>query len=134
MYPMDYEEFLWANGIQEHVIEHMKECFERRARIDSFIHTRLLELFRTYLVVGSMPRAVERYKEINNFSIVHNIQRTIMKDYELDIIKFAESNKKQKVRSCFLSIPKQLTKENRKFQYSMEEKGSSARKYSSSIF
>ena len=38
MYPMDYEEFLWANGIQEHVIEHMKECFERRARIDSFIH------------------------------------------------------------------------------------------------
>ena len=102
--------------------------------INQLRKTRMLELFRTYLVVGGMPRAVERYKETNNFSIVHNIQRTIMKDYELDIIKFAESNKKQKVRSCFLSIPKQLAKENRKFQYSMVEKGSSARKYSSSIF
>lgn len=95
--------------------------------INQLRKTRLLELFRTYLVVGGMPRAVERYKETNNFSIVHNIQRTIMKDYELDIIKFAESNKKQKVRSCFLSIPKQLAKD------SMVEKGSSARKYSSSI-
>ena len=102
--------------------------------INQLRKTRMLELFRTYLVVGSMPRAVERYKETNNFSIVQDIQRTIMKDYELDIIKFAESNKKQKVRSCFLSIPKQLAKENRKFQYSMVEKGSSARKYSSSIF
>ena len=94
--------------------------------INQLRKTRMLELFRTYLVVGGMPRAVERYKETNNFSIVYNIQRTIMKDYELDIIKFAESNKKQKVRSCFLSIPKQLAKENRKFQYSMVEKGFSS--------
>lgn len=80
-----------------------------------------------------MPRAVESYKETNNFSIVQEIQRAIMKDYELDIIKYADSNEKQKIRSCFLSIPRQLAKENRKFQYSVVEKGSSARKYSSSI-
>lgn len=86
------------------------------------------------IVIIGINRAVIVFLNILDFSIVHNIQRTIMKDYELDIIKFAESNKKQKVRSCFLSIPKQLAKENRKFQYSMVEKGSSARKYSSSIF
>lgn len=102
--------------------------------INQLRKTRMLELFRTYLVVGGIPRAVERYKETNNFSIIQDIQRTIMKDYELDIIKYAESNEKQKVRSCFLSIPKQLAKENRKFQYSMVEKGSSARKYSSVFF
>lgn len=133
MYPMDYEEFLWANGIQEQVIENLKECFVRRAKVDNFIHSRLLELFRTYLVVGGMPRAVENYKETNNFSTVQEIQKAIMKDYELDIIKYADSNEKQKIRSCFLSIPRQLAKENRKFQYSAVEKGSSARKYGASV-
>ena len=133
MKPLDFEEFLWANEIPASIIQIIHDSFVAKGKVDDFIHERLMELFRTYIVVGGMPHVVERYVERKNFSEVLEIQRDIMHDYELDIIRYAEGSEKQRIRACFLSIPRQLAKENRKFQYSVVEKGSTSRKYGQSI-
>ena len=133
LYPLDFEEFLWAADIPESIIEGLREALYGRRKIDRFIHERLMEIFRIYMVVGGMPNAVDHYFTERNFSDILEIQRAIMRDYELDIIRYADNAEKQKIRECFLSIPRQLAKENRKFQYSAIEKGASARKYGSSI-
>ncbi len=133
MYPLDFEEFMWASGLSESIIKSIADSFDNRTPVDSFIHTKLLELFRTYIVVGGMPNVVEHYIVTKNFQEVINMQRAILKDYELDIVRYAEGSEKQKIRACFLSIPNQLAKANHKFQYSAVEKGSTRRKYGTSI-
>ena len=132
MFPLDFEEFLWANGLEE-IPDTLRHSFSSCSPVEPFIHKRILDLFRIYIAVGGMPHAVECYIETGNFSSVREIQRSIIRDYELDIVKYAENKDKQKVRACFLSIPQQLEKENIKFQYSIVEKGGTSRKFGDSI-
>ena len=80
-----------------------------------------------------MPRAVSRFVETGNFNEVLDIQRDILRDYELDMTRYAEGSEKQKIRACFLSIPNQLAKDNHKFQYSVIEKKATRRKYGTSV-
>ena len=133
MYPLDFEEFLWANGIAEPVIEMLKKCLEDETPVPEALHSRMRQLLLQYAVVGGMPDAVQTFVDTKRMDEVLQIQRDIVRSYEDDMVKYAEKKDKSRIRECFQSIPKQLSKENKKFQYSVVKKGSTASKYAGSL-
>ena len=133
MFSLDFEEFLWANNISERSISDLKEYYEKKEKVPTAIHSKMMEQFKEYIIVGGMPRVVTEYINTKNFAKVLKLQRSIIQDYEDDIAKYADNLEKVRARACFNSIPKQLAKEYKKFQYSVVEKKSTAQKYSSSI-
>ena len=133
MYSLDFEEFLWANGIHQADLDDLRSHFESRQPVLSAIHERMMELFREFILVGGMPRAVSEYVESHNLANVLRLQRNILRDYEDDIAKYAEGAEKAKARACFLSIPRQLAKDYKKFQYSVVEKKGTAAKFGGSL-
>ena len=133
MHALDFEEFLWAIGIQESDISYLREKFEKIDVIDSSLNAVMQKYLKEYMVVGGMPAVVNLFLKTNNYNTVHEEQQKIINDYLNDIAKYAPEKDKPKARNCYLSIPRQLAKENTKFQYSIVEKGSSARKYANSL-
>lgn len=133
MVPMDFEEFLWANGIDEKLITVLKECIEKERAVPAALHTRLRELLLQYVVVGGMPAVVQNFVDNHNMAKVLQMQRDIVMSYEDDMMKYAPERDKVRIRKCFRSIPKQLAKENKKFQYSVIERGARSKEYSSSL-
>lgn len=93
----------------------------------------MMQLFKEYIVVGGMPRVVSEFTNTHNFGEVLRIQKEIINDYLDDIAKYAGGNEKAKARACFLSIPKQLAKVNKKFQYSVVKSGGTSKKYEGSL-
>lgn len=133
MFSLDFEEFLWANGISKEAIGYIKEYFDKKETVPIAMHEKMMQLFREYIVVGGMPKVVSEFVESHNFTNVLKIQKEIVSNYLDDIAKYAEGAEKAKARECFLSIPKQLAKEYKKFQYSLVRQGGSARKYAGSL-
>ncbi|MCL2135619.1 MAG: ATP-binding protein [Candidatus Bathyarchaeota archaeon] len=133
MHALDFEEFLWANGVLPGSVADIKEYFEKKKKVPSAMHGRMMELFKEYIVVGGMPRAVNEFVTTHNFANVLKVQRGILADYEDDIAKYAKDSEKAKARACFLSIPKHLSKDYKKFQYSIVERGGTARKFGGSL-
>jgi predicted AAA+ superfamily ATPase len=133
MHSLDFEEFCWAKGLAKEAIGYIKEYFEKKEPVPSAMHNSMLETFREYIVVGGMPAAVSEFVSSSNFANVLEIQKAIIEDYLDDIAKYAKDTEKAKARACFLSIPKQLAKDYKKFQYSVVEKGSNSRKYEGSL-
>lgn len=133
MYPLDYEEFLWANGIAEPVVEMLKRHLETESPVPEGLHKRMKQLLLQYIVVGGMPDAVQTFVDTKQMDAVLHIQRDIVRSYEDDMVKYAEKKDKSRIRECFQSIPKQLSKENKKFQYSVVKKGSTASHYAGSL-
>ncbi|MDE6738278.1 MAG: ATP-binding protein [Lachnospiraceae bacterium] len=133
MYPLDFEEFLWANGITEQIIGLLKKNLEAQTPIPEALHSRMRQLLLQYTVVGGMPDAVQTFVNTKQMDEVLRIQRNIVRSYEDDMVKYAEQKDKSHIRECFESIPKQLGKENKKFQYSVVKKGSTASKYAGSL-
>jgi len=133
MYPLDFEEFLWANGITEPIIENLKKCLREEIPVPEALHNRMRQLLLQYTVVGGMPDAVQTFVNTKQMDEVLRIQRDIVRSYEDDMVKYAERQDKSRITECFQSIPKQLSKENKKFQYSVVKKGSTASKYAGSL-
>lgn len=133
MFSMDFEEFLWANGVSEQAIGYIKEYFDKSEEVPVAMHEKMMGLFKEYIVVGGMPRVVAEFVETHNFANVLKLQRGIVSDYLDDIAKYAKETEKAKARACFLSIPKQLAKDYKKFQYSLVDVSGSARKYAGSL-
>lgn len=133
MHSLDFEEFLWANGISEDAIFFIKEYFDKNEEVPKAMHEKMMELFREYIVVGGMPRVVSEFVNTSNFASVLKIQRDIVNNYLDDIAKYAKETEKAKARECFLSIPKQLSKDYKKFQYSLLEPKATARKFGGSL-
>lgn len=133
MYPLDFEEFLWANGIEVPVIEMLKKHLEEESPVPEALHNRLRQLMLQYAVVGGMPDAVQTFVDTKQMDEVLSIQRDIVRSYEDDMVKYADKKDKSRIKECFQSIPKQLAKENKKFQYSVVKKGSTASKYAGSL-
>lgn len=133
MYPLDFEEFLWANGISDPVIELLKKCLQNETPVPEALHSRMRQLLLQYVVVGGMPDVVQTFVDTKQMDEVLQIQRDIVRSYEDDMVKYAEKKDKSRIRECFQSIPKQLSKENKKFQYSVVKKGSAASKYIGSL-
>ena len=133
MYPLDFEEFLWANGIGTNVIETVRACFENETVVPEGIHKAMMELLYRYIIVGGLPEVVNCYLDTKNVELIYEKQRTLIAEYEEDMVKYAEDSDKPNIRECFESIPRQLAKENKKFQYSVVKKGGRASQYSGSL-
>ena len=133
MHSLDFEEFLWANGVQSGSVADIKEYFDSHKAVPTAMHDRMMELFKEYIVVGGMPRVVQSFVTNHNFATVLRLQKGIISDYTDDIAKYAKGAEKPKARACFLSIPKHLSKDYKKFQFSLVEKGGSARKFGGSL-
>ena len=133
MYSLDFEEFLWAYGYSEEKIGYLREYFDKNETVPAEINNKYEELFREYMVVGGMPEVVSAFMETKDFNKAQELQDKIMKDYWADIALHAKGMEKVKVRKCFDSVPRQLSKENKKFQYSKVESGKTSRYFSNSI-
>ena len=133
MYPLDFEEFLWANGIGTNVIETVRACFENETVVPEGIHKAMMELLYRYIIVGGLPEVVNCYLDTKNVELIYEKQRTLIAEYKEDMVKYAEDSDKPHIRECFDSIPRQLAKENKKFQYSVVKKGGRASLYSGSL-
>ncbi len=133
MHPLDFEEFLWANDISEEVIEKLKDCLIKEEPVPKALHEKMNQLLLQYTVVGGMPEVVETFIQTKQMNKVLSLQRDIIRSYEDDMIKYAEDTDKPLIRECFKSIPKQLSKENKKFQYSIIKKGGTASKFLGSL-
>lgn len=133
MNSLDFEEFLWANGVTSQSISDIKEYFDKKEVVPSAMNERMMDLFKEYIVVGGMPRVVNDFIQNHNFANVLKIQKAIISDYEDDIAKYAEGAEKAKARACFLSIPKHLSKDYKKFRYSLVMPSGSSRKYAGSL-
>lgn len=129
MYPLDFEEFLWANGVNENVINSVKACFDNETPVPEGVHKAMLDLLYRYVIVGGLPEVVNTFLSTKNIELVYKNQRTLIAEYEEDMVKYAEDADKPHIRKCFESIPKQLAKENKKFQYSTVKKGGRASLY-----
>ena len=133
MHPLDFEEFLWANGITPQVIDKLKEYLAKEVPVPEALHNRMRQLLLQYTVVGGMPEVVNTFVSTKQMSRVLAMQRDIVHSYEDDMVKYAEESDKPLIKECFDSIPKQLSKENKKFQYSMVKKGGTSSKFRGSL-
>ena len=133
MYPMDFEEWLWANGIQQQHIDYLRNCLEQETPVNEAIHQRMRQLLLRYVVVGGMPEAVSTFFNTNNMNDVQSVQHGIIETYKADMLKYALQEDKARIRECFESIPAQLAKENKKFQYAVIRKRARSSEYRGSL-
>ncbi len=123
MFPMTFEEFLWALG-DETTVPFLRECFEKRHPLGQALHRKVMNLFRIYMLVGGMPQSVLSYKAQNNFEASDRIKRSILRLYRDDVTKFAGSQE-SKVLAIFDGIPSQLSQKEKK--YNLSSLGTNAR-------
>lgn len=114
MYPLDFEEFAWANGIGEKVFEVLADAYQNKMPIDEYIHKRLLSLFELYLVVGGMPSSITQYLKTKNLKIVAEEQLSIVDLYKQDIAKY-DKEEKLYLSEIFDLIPSELHSKNKRF-------------------
>ena len=123
MYPLDFEEFLCANNMNEEIIDVLKHCLAKEIPVPEGIHVAMKMLLYRYVAVGGLPAAVKALIETGNMNKVNEVWKSILKEYRSDMVKYADDKDKPHIRACFNAIPKQLAKENKKYQYSKVENG-----------
>lgn len=128
MYGLDFEEFLWASGVDGDVIDMVHDCWERKSPVPDFLHGQMTQHLRRYLIVGGMPEVVNAFKDGGDFNSVMQVQNDIMNSYRDDIAKYAD-RQKTLAKAVFDAIPSQLAKQNKRFVLADMEKGASMRKY-----
>ena len=131
MYPMDFEEFLWAKG-EDLILPIIRNCFEEKKPLGQALHRKIMTLFREYVIIGGMPQVVKEYIESGDFETADIVKRDILTLYREDIQKYASGYEK-KVESIFDEIPAQLSKHEKKFTLSSLGKGSRFRDYENSF-
>ena len=131
MYPMDFEEFLWAMG-DEMIMPYIRSQFEKKKPMGAF-HRRAMDYFRRYMIVGGMPQAVKKYIETRDFVKVDEVKRDILALYSNDIKKYAD-NQKTNVSAIFEEIPGQLQKHEKTFRLSALREDARMRDYSQAFF
>lgn len=132
LHSLDFEEFLWAND-QFLLSEEIRNSYEKMEALPDGLHKMALEYYRYYLIIGGMPAAINTYIKGNSLIDVSNIQSEILNNYIADMAKYASPADSVKIRACFNSIPAQLAKENKKFQYKVVQKGGSSTIFGASI-
>lgn len=115
------------------MIQYLTECLNNETPVAGALHEKLRQLLLQYAVVGGMPAVVQTFVDTHQMNTVLQMQRGILSDYEDDMVKYADDKDKPFIRVCFQSIPRQLSKENKKFQYSVVKKGATASKFSGSL-
>ena len=132
LYPLDFEEFLLATG-NEILIEEITECFNHSEPMNEAMHQKALSLYHDYLIVGGMPEAVRTFIGTNSYLESALVQNDILDSYTADMAKYASNTESVKIRACYNSIPAQLAKDNKKFQYKVVQKGGSSSIFGASL-
>lgn len=117
MYPLDFEEFLWALGMDDSMTAELKSYIPEKKPFGKSILDSLDRYYRIFMIVGGMPEVVSRYIETKDLNAVEKVQKKILDLYQLDVAQYAPENEKNRIYACFRSIPFQLSRENKKFVY-----------------
>ena len=134
MYPMDFEEFLWANGVQQSTFGYLKKAFNTTTPVSDSVHETLKKLFYAYIVVGGMPEAVQIYVNTHDIARVIFLQKEIITQYSHDVSQYVESNSdKQKIKAIYEAIPSQLNDKNRRFYVNALDKYAKLNRYENSF-
>lgn len=132
MYPLDFEEFLWALD-NETLMPLIQTCYEKKQPMGQALHRKAMDYFRQYMIVGGMPQAVARYVETRDFDSIDRVKRAILELYRADIVKHA-AGYDIKVEQIFDNIPAQLQKHDKKFKLSSLKKEARFRDYDDALF
>lgn len=132
LYPFDFEEYLWARG-QDLLCDEIRAAYSRIQPLPDALHRMAIELYREYLVVGGMPACINAFLKRKSFLDVPDVQSGILDNYIADMAKYASNADSVKIRACYQSIPAQLAKENKKFQYKVVQRGGTATIFGTSI-
>lgn len=130
--PLDFEEFLWARG-KSSLCEIIRSSYDQMEPLPEALHQEATELYREYLLVGGMPACINAFLQRGSFLDVALVQNEILNNYIADMAKYASPADSVKIRGCYNSIPAQLAKENKKFQYKVVQKGGSVSLFGESI-
>ena len=132
LYPLDFEEFLTAAG-NDLLIDEITECYTQMSPMNEGLHQKALDLYHDYLIIGGMPEAVKAFIETNSYIDASLAQSSIIDSYTADMAKYASNSEAVKIRACYNSIPAQLAKDNKKFQYKVVQKGGSSSIFGASL-
>lgn len=132
MYPLDFEEFLWALS-NETLMDFIRICFKEKKPMGQALHRKAMDYFRQYMIVGGMPQAVKAYVNTHDFDRVDRVKRDIIELYRADIVKHARGYE-MKVEQIFDDIPSQLQKHDKKFKLSSLKKEARFRDYEDALF
>ena len=132
LYPLDFEEFLTATG-NDLLIDEITECCTQMSPMNEGLHQKALDLYHDYLIIGGMPEAVKAFIETNSYIDASLVQSSIIDSYTADMAKYASNSEAVKIRACYNSIPAQLAKDNKKFQYKVVQKGGSSSIFGASL-
>jgi predicted AAA+ superfamily ATPase len=133
MRPLDFEEFLWALGYDDGALDVLRGYLSGLEPIPQGIHQKMERHVREYLAIGGMPEVVRAFARDLDYGVAHEVQVKLHDLYLDDIARYAPPERRVKARACYLSLPRQLAKENTKFQYATVEKRSGARKFEGSV-
>lgn len=132
LYPLDFEEYLWARG-KTPMCEEICSAYEQMEPLPEALHKAAIELYQEYLIIGGMPACINTFLKEKSFLDVPLVQNEILDNYTADMAKYASNSDSVKIRACYQSIPAQLAKENKKFQYKVVQRGGSAAIFGASI-
>ena len=132
LYPLDFEEFLTATG-NDLLIDEITGCYTQMSPMNAGLHQKALDLYHDYLIIGGMPEAVKAFIETNSYIDASLVQSSIIDSYTADMAKYASNSEAVKIRACYNSIPAQLAKDNKKFQYKVVQKGGSSSIFGASL-
>ena len=132
MYPLDFEEFLWANG-NDTMMDFIRDCYRKKAPLGQALHRKAMDLFRQYLIVGGMPQAVNAFVKHNDFDEVDRVKRRILNLYRDDIRKHAKGYE-MKVEAIYDEIPSQMKNQNQHFKLSSLKQGARFDEYKDAMF
>lgn len=141
MKPMDFEEYLWAIGLEKNVIDYVKKCFAEKTQVIPNVNEKLMKYFKEYLCVGGLPDVVNVFSLTHDLTQVREIQQSILESYKDDFGKHLNKDEVQeinqtelaKIMQVYKSIPNQLAKKNKKFQYKLVASNAKARSHSNAI-
>ena len=141
MKSMDFEEFLWANEVDDTIIEQLKQCLDEKKEAPALYHQQFLDWVNRYIVIGGLPDVVKKYIETKDYGEVRKIQKRIISNYESDFGTHLNDNneivvdevERSRIMDVFRSIPMQLAKDNKKFMYSVISHHAKGRSHASSI-
>ncbi|QMS85362.1 ATP-binding protein [Candidatus Xianfuyuplasma coldseepsis] len=130
---LDFEEFCWANGYEEDIIDVVEEHFTDLNPLLKATHNVFMDLFREYMAIGGMPQVVAAYTEDRDFKQAYSMLEDLLELYENDIIRYSPSRMGHKAVECLNSLPVQLYRDNKKFQYKSVSEGGRRSKYEASV-
>jgi predicted AAA+ superfamily ATPase len=132
LFPMDFEEFLIALN-EDLLIDEIRSHFEADLKMPEILHNKALDYYKQYLIVGGMPAVVNEFIQSQSLLTAAEIQGRIQNEYVADMAKYATAATSVKIRACYNSVPVQLAKENKKFQYKIVQRGGTATIFGESI-